>query len=289
MQLIIEGGSSKADWLLIDSNYSERERFSTKGFHPLFHSESDIVAMLSEDKHIPLIAQHSGSIHYYGAGCSTPPLRAQVSSAFKSLFSKATMYVGHDLEAAAFATYRGVPEIACILGTGSNACLFDGKEISQLRPSLGYILGDEGSGGYFGQKLLRAFLYGLLPTDLDADFRKDYESDRGAILKHIYAEPHANVYFAKFTYFLAKHSENPFIAAMLDEGFNAFLDAHVSTYPRENFQEVNFVGSVAWIFKEQLEMAAKKKDIRIGHILRRPIDGLVGFHKKFPELVPQAV
>lgn len=289
MQLIIEGGSSKADWLLLDSNFTERERFSTKGFHPLFHSESDIVAMLSEDKHIPLIAHHSGSIHYYGAGCSNPALRAQVASALKTLFPKASIYVGHDLEAAAYATYRGVPEVACILGTGSNACLFDGREISQLRPSLGYILGDEGSGGYFGQKLLRAFLYGLLPDDLNADFKKDYESDRGAILQHIYAEPHANVYFAGFTYFLAKHTGHPFIDGMLEEGFTAFLDAHVCAYPTESYREVNFVGSVAWIFREHLEMAAKKKDIRIGHIIRRPIDGLVGFHKKFPELVPKAV
>ncbi len=289
VQLIIEGGSSKADWLFLSSSFGELRRFSTKGFHPLFHSEKEISELLEADEHIRAIKAQTEKIHYYGAGCSTEALKQQVQRGISAVFPKAKIYVGHDLEAAAFATYRGMSEIACILGTGSNACHFDGKVQSQIRPSLGYILGDEGSGGYFGKALLRAFMYHMLPPELEADFKQQYEWERGAILRHVYAQPNANVYFAGFTHFLAKHAGHSFVISLLEKGFSEFLETHVRCYSTESYSEVNFVGSVAWNFRVHLQNAAKKMDIRIGHILERPIDGLADFHKNYPELVPEGV
>jgi glucosamine kinase len=189
--------------------------------------------------------------------------------------------VDHDLLACAYATYSGNPAISCIIGTGSNSCLFDGEELSEVVPALGYILGDEGSGSYFGKQLLSNFLYHKLPAHVEADFIATYQLDKDQIVNHVYREPNANVYIASFMPFIAKHKDEPFFSEMVYAGFKKFMEVHVCCY--ENFQntEVHFVGSLSKIFEAELDKAARELNVTVTSIIQKPITGLVNYHLNY--------
>ena len=174
MILIVDSGSTKSDWILLEDQKMTRQ-FSTMGFNPYFHNESVIRKAILGHPNLSHIAGEITEVYYYGAGCSTPDMVAIVKAALKSVFVNAKINVDHDLTASAYATYDGRPAIACILGTGSNACYFDGESVTQVVPSLAYILGDEGSGSYYGKKVLAAYLYKQLPDHLQQAFVEEYD------------------------------------------------------------------------------------------------------------------
>jgi hypothetical protein len=186
--------------------------------------------------------------------------------------------VEHDLLACAYATYTGRPVISCIIGTGSNSCLFDGENLSEVVPALGYILGDEGSGSYFGKQLISSFLYHLLPKDIEADFIETYQLDKESLVNRIYREPNANVFIASFMPFIAKHKDSPFFRKMVTDGFKKFMEIHVCCYQDYKNKEVNFVGSISLIFERELNAAGKELGIEIGRIIPKPIHALVQYH-----------
>jgi N-acetylglucosamine kinase-like BadF-type ATPase len=280
MIFIVESGSTKSDWILIDDK-NNQSFYSTMGFNPYFHSSDLIESELKKNSPMMMVAYEITEVYFYGAGCSSDKMNAIVSQGLSRVFMNATVHVDHDLVACAYSTYLGRPGISCIIGTGSNSCFFDGKEVSEVVPALGYILGDEGSGSYFGKKLLAAYLYHQLPAHLAADFETTYEMNKEAILEKVYREPNANVFISSFMPFIAKHSDEPYFQAMIEAGFKHFMEVHVCCYSNYKDVEVNFVGSLSSIFRSALDRAANSLGITIGRVVQKPIEGLVAYHKDY--------
>lgn len=280
MILIADSGSTKCDWILIDGEETILE-CSSMGFNPYFHDEAIIASELSAKSELMKYAPQVETLFFYGAGCSSPDLNLVVEKALKSLFYAAQIFVDHDLNGAAMATYDGEPEIACILGTGSNSCYFDGHQVSEAVPALAYILGDEGSGSYYGKQLLASYLYKQLPTELAEDFDATYGIGKDEIIENVYMKPNANVYLASFMRFFSQHRDHPWVQKRILAGMKHFLSIHVCCY--DNFENitVNFVGSVAYYFEKPLRTAARSLGITVGRIVKKPIHGLARYHLNF--------
>ena len=282
MILIAESGSTKTNWLT-----GNKELHETIGFNPLFFSSENIYDELMKQDGLLKLRDSITEVFFYGASCSSDDRKQIVFDALKKYFTKVnTIKVDHDMNAAAFATCGGKPGIACILGTGSNSCVFDGKRVLEDGPTLGlgYILGDEGSGSYFGKKLLSNYLYHRLPEDISNVLKNELGLTKDLIVERVYMTPNANVYLASFMPFITRFAEHPYIQEMMYEGFRHFIDVHVCCY--SNYREVktHFVGSIAQIFEKQLIAACASLDVQIGSIIRKPIDGLVSYHENHLKL-----
>lgn len=277
MILIVDSGSSKTDWIVLGEK--NQLTFSTVGLNPNFHDSNSIANIVKENTELCALNLDIQTIYFYGAGCSSPQLNNIVSKGLEEIFQSAEIHIEHDLMASAKATYTGVSAISCILGTGSNACFFDGQKLIQNTPSLGYILGDEASGAYFGKKFLAAFFYNQMPINLKKLVVKELNLTKENVINNLYKEPHANTYLAAFMPFLFKYSENKFIKKLIQKGFREFLTIHVCCYPNYKSHPVHFVGSIAYLFKNELETACSKFNITCGQIIKNPIDNLVEYHK----------
>jgi len=280
MIFIVESGSTKSDWVLIDDK-NNQSFYSTMGFNPYFHSSDLIESELKKNSPMMMVAYEISEVYFYGAGCSSDKMNAIVENGLKKVFLNAKIHVDHDLVACAYSTYLGRPGISCIIGTGSNSCFFDGKEVSEVVPALGYILGDEGSGSYFGKKLLAAFLYHQLPAHRASDFEATYGFDKDTIVDKVYREPNANVFIASFMPFIAKHSDEPYFQAMIEAGFKHFMEVHVCCYPNYKEADIHFVGSLAGIFRAALDRAAASLGVSVTSVIRKPVEGLVNYHLKY--------
>lgn len=280
MIFIVESGSTKSDWVLLDDK-NNQSFYSTMGFNPYFHSTELIETELKKNSPLMLVAYEVTEVFFYGAGCSSDKMNAIVENGLSRVFTNAKIHVDHDLVACAYATYLGRPGISCIIGTGSNSCHFDGNEVSEVVPALGYILGDEGSGSYFGKKLLSAYLYHQLPKHLAQDFEEMYGLDKDAIVDKVYREPNANVFIAAFMPFIAKHSDEPYFQTMMEQGFKHFMEVHVCCYPSFKSADIHFVGSLAGIFRAALDRAAASLGISVTSVVRKPVEGLVNYHLKY--------
>jgi len=279
MVFIIESGSTKSDWMLLEKN--QIREYSTMGYNPCFHDSQTIIASINKQESIMELSKQVTKVFFYGAGCSSKKMNDVLQQALSSIFSNASVVVDHDLKACAYATYRGNPTVSCILGTGSNSCFFDGDTLVDLIPALGYVLGDEGSGSYFGKKLLSSFLYKKLPKEIEQDFLEKFDLNSEKIIERVYQEGNANVYLASFMPFIASHKENKFIQEMIKEGFKNFINTHVLCYENIEKAEVNFVGSISSVFENELKEVAKELKINVGQIIRKPAESLVNYHKKY--------
>ena len=276
MILIADSGSTKSDWILTDGIVSQH--FQTRGFNPFFHSEDLIAEELLKHKDLVGTSRQADGVIYYGAGCHDPELSAKVSRAIQRAFGTLSVQFDHDLNGAAYATCDGKPGIACILGTGSNSCYFDGERTHNGVPSLSYLLGDEGSGNYLGRKMLTAYLYNWLPPDLHAQLRDEYGLTKEIIFDNVYFQPNPNVYMASFTKLLSNYTEEPFVKRMITEGMERFFKAHVCCFDSHKEVPVHFIGSVAFYFQPLLKQVAQEMGIIVGTIVRRPIENLVKYH-----------
>lgn len=281
MKFIVDSGSTKADWALCRDSEIVAS-FQTIGFNPYFMNSDEVLSYLNQRQDLHEYAQHISEIYFYGAGCSDPQLNQKISSALSRFFSKAQVWVDHDLTAAAFALYESKPIIACILGTGSNSCYYDGQILQEVVPALGYILGDEGSGSYFGKTLIRDHQYRRMPTELSIDFEMEYETRWNEIVKKVYQSSAANVHLASYFPFAVKHRTHPYIIEMVESGFDFFLENHVMCYPQAASRhfEVSFIGSIGHFFKPLLLTSLEKKGLKPGKIIQKPIEGLVAHHTK---------
>lgn len=280
MILIADSGSTKCDWALIKSE-NEIIEFNTMGFNPFFHNEEVIINVLNNTAEVEKFKNEINYVFYYGAGSATKELKLVLQRALSHVFSSAkNVYSDHDLVAAALATYDGSPCISCILGTGSNSCYFDGDIIKEEVPALGHILGDEGSGSYFGKKLLAKYAYKQLPEAIYNAFKDKYALDKSTIFQHVYMKPHANVYLASFMKFLSDNATDPYVYEMISDGFFEFINTHVKCFRNYKEVPVHFVGSVAYYFSEILKKVCLSQDISVGQIIQRPIEGLIKYHLK---------
>lgn len=280
MILIADSGSTKTEWVLGTSPASVIS-INTQGINPYFQSEETILGILV-DELIPSLPPESAeqvqTVQYYGAGCSTDATKATVRQALQHVFPQAYIEVEHDLLAAARAACGNQPGIAAILGTGSNSCLFDGTNITANQPSLGFILGDEGSGGWIGKELLRRFIYHELPEHLSKQLEQQYTLTKENILEQVYQKPMPNRYAASFTRFAGEHRTEAAIQEILFAAFDAFFKHHISSYPDFRSYPLNAVGSVAAVFADELRAVAAQYGVEHVTIIQKPMDGLIRFH-----------
>ncbi|KAA9339379.1 N-acetylglucosamine kinase [Hymenobacter busanensis] len=279
MILIADGGSTKTSWCQLASPGSpDRVYFNTEGYNPYFIDTAGIVASLEASLPAELPRAAVTSVSYYGAGCSTPANVATVARALQEVFAGAAVAVGHDLLAAARALLGRGAGFAAILGTGTNSCLYDGQGVARNIDSLGYFLGDEGSGSWLGKRLLRDYMRGLLPEGLQEAFRQQYGLLNEQIFDALYHQPLPNRFLASFSPFAYAHNNTGYCRAIVVEGFEAFFQNLVTRYPRYQDYSFNCVGSVGYNFRDALAQVARAHGMQVGKIIRSPIDDLVDYH-----------
>ena len=279
MILIADSGSTKTDWLLISDN-GEQQQFYTKGFNPNYTPEDEITSEIKRNNALTESAKKVKQIFFYGSGCSAPPLNAIIEHSLRNFFPDAAMTIQNDLFAAVHAVAGDTPGIVCILGTGSNSCYFDGQNVHGETYSIGYILGDEGSGAYLGRQLLRDYFYEIMPKSLQEDFRKKYLLTREEVIEHVYRRPRPNEFIASFLPFLHENISHPYCADLISVSFHDFLRVFVLRFTESTWQPVHFVGSVAWIFSDILKKECAALSLQTGNILRSPVTGLAAYHSK---------
>ena len=277
MNVIVDSGSTKADWSFIGQDGSRIDK-SSPGFNPVLHSPKQFASEILEHFSGEIAGGEARHIYFYGSGCWDEQLKGRVKDALHSFFPNATYKVYHDLLGAARATCGHQPGISCILGTGSNSCAYDGQKVVDNVTNLGYFLGDEGSGTHLGKRLIRAYFYRELPPDLSEAFDQRYPGGKGNILKHIYGQEVPNRYLASFAKFYAEHREHPTIQNLIIGSFGIFLDRHVIKYEDYLQYPIHFIGSIAHYFKNELQLAINARKLKLGKVIPRPIDDLVSFH-----------
>lgn len=275
MLLIVESGSTKADWMLIKDGCAIPH--NTKGFNPFFHGKEDILLELNDHLELDLIKDQVTDIYFYGAGCSSPELNARIEAGLSAFFINAEITVGHDLLACALSLFEGRPLIASILGTGSNSCYFDGRSVKEEIPALGYILGDEGSGSYFGKRILADYLYGRLPDVMMKDLANQGMT-KEKIIENVYMKPDANVYIASFMPTLIKNKNLDYSQKLIKKGLREFIDVHVKCFRNYKDAQVSFVGSVASLLQDELKEVCAEEGVQFGKVVRRPLENLVKYH-----------
>jgi glucosamine kinase len=285
MILVSDSGSTKADWIAGDAGKVSGE-FNTKGFNPFFHDDKFILEELTGNTGLSAIKNNVDAVYFFGAGCSSPERNEIIKNGLRKFFTKANVIVEHDMLGCALAVCDGKPGVAAILGTGSNICYFNGTNISDTRHGLGYVIGDEGSGSYYGKKLLSHFLYKIMPSDLHTAFSDSYKLDKEAIISKVYKEPNPNVFLASFAKFLSDHQQHPYIQKLVYNGMLEFFETNVLSYPESKTVPVHFVGSIAHYFSDVLRRVAGESNVEIGKIIQKPVSGLADyfFHGgKMPE------
>lgn len=279
MLLVVDSGSTKADWLLADKG-KVIGSFNTVGFNPYFHDSAFVYDTLSSNDSLAPYSASVTELYFFGAGCSSEKRKAIIGEGLQKYFQNAKVVVDHDLLACAYATCGDTEGIACIIGTGSNSCYFDGKKVHEKNYGLGYILGDEGSGSYYGKKLVTHFLYGLMPKHLQEDFFDQYHLDRNSIINKVYKEPNANVWLASLTVFLSRHKDDTYVKDLIRTGMREFTELYVTHYDRYKELPVHFVGSLAFHFQAELKEVAANLEIQVGKIIKQPVEELMNYFLK---------
>jgi N-acetylglucosamine kinase-like BadF-type ATPase len=273
--LVADSGATKTHWELVNTQTTEQKTFYTKGISPFYMNEADIVDLLKNELGTFTSVKN---IYFYGTGCSQVDKVQVVKNALNTFFQPEKIYVEHDLLAAAKATCKKNKGITCILGTGSNSCLFDGVEIIDNIPSLGFLLGDEGSGAWFGRKLLQAYFYRELPPELHTAFSKKYPFSKDEILNKIYGVKNPNSVVATYMPFLSEHNNHEYVKQLLRLGFDEFVSRTVLKYENHEQLPIHFIGSVAFLNKDILKASLQHFSLTIGEILKSPMEGLIAYH-----------
>lgn len=277
MILIADSGTTKTDWRMVSPDRPPTS-ILTKGMNPYFQTEDELGQALT-DELLPVLPDSDiEAVYFYGAGCAFDKIEV-MQRVIRRHISAPTVEVNTDLLAAARALCGHGAGIACILGTGSNSCFYDGVSIVKNVSPLGYILGDEGGGATLGRQLVSDLLKDMLPASLKESFLTRYDLTVPQIIDRVYRQPFPNRFLASFTPFIAEHIQEPEVYTLVFNGFTAFLCRNVMKYDCQRYP-VSFVGSIAFYFREVLTAAAEATGIRIGTILQSPGDGLVDYHSK---------
>lgn len=274
--LIADSGSTKTSWWLTDPGSGAVETVHTQGINPYYQDEDAIFNMLTDE--FPDLPDQVSAIYFYGAGCAGPAVNDIVEKALARYFKTGNISVDSDLMAAARALCQHDPGIACILGTGSNSCLYDGTTIRQQVSPLGFILGDEGSGGVLGRTLLSDVLKNQLPAEIIRKFYEAYPVNSAEILENIYRKPFPNRYAARFTPFLLTNLDHPAVSALVENELDRFFSRNIVQYEYYQDFPVHFTGGIAWNFRELLLRVASRYAFKTGKITPSPGEGLLEFH-----------
>ncbi|MBL7697675.1 MAG: N-acetylglucosamine kinase [Chitinophagaceae bacterium] len=276
--LIADSGSTKCEWRWVDGR--KNASIFTQGMSPYFLTPEKMEEVINTELKSQMKRTNPDAIHFYGTGNKDPRNAKRTKKILEKTFPGAEVTVNHDLLGITRASCQHEPGIACILGTGSNSCFYNGKKIVKNSPGLGYVLGDEGSGAYLGRKVIQYYLYDIFEKDLKEKFHRKYKVDAADILDHVYKQPLPNRYLASFTMFLSENRGHYMIENILEDGLNDFLYYHVSRYPESAKHPVHFVGSIGYYFRDVVLSLCEAYGLRAGKILKSPIDGLVEYHRR---------
>src|SRR6476620_9677826 len=274
--LLADSGATKCEWCLIQNK--KRQTVFTQGINPYFLDAAGINQVITSELLPGLGKVKISEIHFYGTGLSNPNNMTVLKKTLKEIFKGASIQAYQDIMATARATCGTGKGIACILGTGSNCCFFNGRRITKISPGLGYVLGDEGSGAYLGKKVVQYYLYNTFDEELRYKFDAKYVTNRIEILENTYKQPLPNRYLAGFAVFLAENRGHYMVENIIEDGLNDFFFQHLCKFNESWKYPIHFVGGVAYGFKDVLEDLCKSYEFDFGKILKNPMEGLVEFH-----------
>lgn len=277
--LLADSGSTKTDWLLLEKGKKPR-RFATNGINPFFCNEEDCRHILSRELKLNKQKAAIEKIVFYGTGLKDDSRKRFIKKMLKHHFGISDTEAHSDMLAAARATAGDDKGVVCILGTGSNSCYYNGKKIMKQNPSLGFVIGDEGSGTYLGKKVLQYYFYNTFDDELSDAFRIKYKESLSEILENVYQKPFANRYLASFTQFLLEHKEHYMVQNIVEDAFIDFYHRHILKY-RESWQHpLHFVGTVAHEFKPIIHSLNEQYGLKNGITIKSPIEKLAAYHQK---------
>lgn len=288
MILITDGGSTKCDWILLDKEGSVVLKTRTLGLNPAVVPEDELKSRITQCKDLQPLFEKTTILDFYGAGCGTKTPVALLTSILQEIFIHATVSVNEDTVAAVYAA-TDQPGIVCILGTGSNSCYFDGKEIHTAIDSLGYTLMDEASGNYFGKRLIRDYYYKKMPQVLSREFEKRFNLDSDEIKLNLYKRPNPNMYLASFAEFIFNPGQNRpknaieingYFYKLISEGMLKFIEYRILCFKESQKVPIHFIGSIAHFSEDIIVDCMKPYHLELGNIIRRPIDGLIEYYQK---------
>lgn len=276
IKLIADSGATKCEWCLI--NNGRKKTFFTIGISPYFLSGDQIIELLTNEVGKKTKNLQVDEIHFYGTGLSNPNNVLIIKKSLGQVFKGAKVSINTDMLGAARALCGNEKGMACILGTGSNSCFYNGKKITKSRPGVGYILGDEGSGAYLGKRVIQYFLYDTFDEDLKSRFDAQFVTNSVEILENVYKKPLPNRYLASFAIFLADNRGHYMVENIIEDGLNDFFYHHLYKFRESWTHPINFIGSIAFGFKDVLQDLCSAYELELGLVLQKPMDGLVKFH-----------
>lgn len=280
MILIVDSGATKSDWIALDDKGKQLFVTQTLGLSPEVLTKAVIEDRLANNFELSKNKEAVRQLYFYGAGCGTDRMKNFLKDIFHDFFPNAKAEIREDTYAAIYSTTKiGHQGIVCILGTGSNCSYYDGHQLFQKVTSLGYIPMDDGSGNFFGRKLIRDYYFHKMPQDLGIKFAKEYELDADVIKHNLYKEPNPNTYLATFARFIIENKNHPYCRGVIDKGFQQFVNNYIMQFELATKVPIHFVGSIAHFLQEELATVIERNDLILGVIRRRPIDGLVEFHQ----------
>ncbi len=284
--LIADAGSTKTEWALLPPGEEPSVRFVTDGLNAMIADRKSVSEKFSAaaEKTGTALEKYGtgaeiGTIYYYGAGCATPEICSRIGDALLSAFGATSAQAESDLLGAARSLLGDEAGVACIIGTGSNSCLYNGRQIVANVPSLGFILGDEGSGSALGRRLVNATFKGQLPAYLEKELTERHGLSLPEILDNVYRAPSPNRFLASLVPIIREHTGDPSIHSMVLDEFGAFFSSNISRYKGVRALPISFTGGVAANFSDILEEAAKTQGYILGHIAATPMEGLISFHR----------
>ena len=280
MRLIVDSGSTKTDWIAIDDSGAIIFETFTLGLNPQVLTEYIIEERIINNYDLYQNRKKINKIYFYGAGCGTQPPKELLTKVLSSIFINSDFDIKEDTYAAVYACCKPTSKaIVSILGTGSNCSYYDGERLHQKVTSLGYVLMDDASGNYFGRQLLRDFYFNKLSKDLANKFKAEFDLKAEIIKDSLYKKPNPNTYLAKFAKFLVENKDLEYSKNLIKKGFILFIENQIEQFDNHKDVELHFVGSIGYYLKNELKEVIDSKNLKLGKVLRRPIEGLVAYHQ----------
>jgi len=284
MILIVDSGSTKSDWIAVDSNGNKLlEKIRTKGLNPAILAEKKLAKRILKSQELRSNREKVSHVFFYGAGCGTENAKELLETVLKDIFINALIEVNEDTLAAVYSTINHPKEAAvvCILGTGSNCSYYDGEQLHQRVKSLGYILMDDASGNYYGKQLIRDYYFNHMPENVRLAFGSKFNMDADFIKYNLYKQPSPNAYLANFAEFMFLHKDSEYTINLIKKGIRIFVNNMIMQFKEElKTVPVHFAGSIAYFAQQEIKEVADEMGFKVGNFERRPIDGLVPFHTK---------
>ncbi|MGB1362923.1 MAG: BadF/BadG/BcrA/BcrD ATPase family protein [Flavobacteriaceae bacterium] len=281
MIFIVDSGSTKTDWIALDDSGQVLFSTQTLGLNPQVLPSAILTERIINNYDLYQNREKVSHVHFYGAGCGVESPAKRIEKVFTEIFTQSNFSILEDTYAAVYAaTQPNDPAIVCIMGTGSNCTYFDGKEIEQRITSLGYVLMDEASGNFFGKQLIRAYYFKTMPEALAKKFEDQYDLSPDTIKENVYRRENPNTYLAKFAQFIIQHKQVPEMKTIIEDGLQRFISHQILQFEDAKDVPIHFIGSIAHYLQDEIDTALKKNGLRLGNVVKRPIDGLVEHHQK---------